>query len=447
MATDYKSQIAADVAALSGQKDNGALNAYLATTTFTPQQIAEVTGLKSGDLASAMNAARTDGGQGYFSANPTVADDYYNDNKGMTLAEYAVDHWRNNGSVAGQGIVDNGDGSFGLNELSPLNQTYVSQFNDDQLKGIAKTWMEGKGDVMNLAGQMEKYGVGKEDVAYALSKYGNDYRTYDGARVDDSWQVDNLISAHRGQDFGGSTKDTAAFRELSPQEMQAVEWIRGTQLNGSYGGHGANIPGAISADSAQAGSKGYVTQREAEHAASMVRNANFWRGLDPTHSEAFEDPNFRQNLAAAANDSKARLRAGYDAGEGKVSPFAIGGSAAGSVNAPGVGWKGSKPGLGQESTFMAPKQRSAATSAPTTAATTTPGAPAAPAPAPAKPFDGTVPTERLAEARRYGLDLNQLTQQELATFVNSGWSGLSQSRQAEWNKQAANRPANPNLMS
>lgn len=444
MATSYKDQIKADYDRLQAANDPNALNAYLASTTFTPQQISEVTGYKASDLSSAMNAARTEGGQGYFSANPTVADDYFQNSKGMTPTEYAVDHWRNSGSKAGQGIVDNGDGTFGLNELAPLNNTYVSQFNDDQLRGIAKTYMENTTKPMFLVDQMREFGVGKEDVAYALSKYGQEYAR-NGDRVPDSWQVDNLISAHAGEEFGGSTKDTAAFRQLTPQEMEAVQWVRGMNMMNATG---ANLPGKILADSIEGMSKGYVTQREAEHASSMVRNANFWRGLDSTYSEPFEDPNWRQKLVDSVNENRAGLRNYYDANEGKVSPFAIGGSAAGSVNAPGAGWKDSMPGLGQQAYFMAPKQGAVSPSTPSAAPS--PGAaprpPTAPAPAPAKPFDGTVPTERLAEARRYGLDLNQLTQQELATFVNSGWAGLSQSRQAEWNKQAANRPANPNLM-
>ena len=57
MSLSYQEQIQADLAGLPAG-DQNALNQYLATTTFTPQQLAEVSGYNLSDVSSAIAAAQ-----------------------------------------------------------------------------------------------------------------------------------------------------------------------------------------------------------------------------------------------------------------------------------------------------------------------------------------------------------------------------------------------------
>ncbi len=65
------------------------------------------------------------------------------------------------------------------------------------------------------------------------------------------------------------------------------------------------------------------------------------------------------------------------------------------------------------------------------------------APRPVDSGGQTVSTERLAEARRAGIDLNALLPAELAAFIQGGAPALQKLR---WDSEAASRGTNPNLV-
>lgn len=55
-------------------------------------------------------------------------------------------------------------------------------------------------------------------------------------------------------------------------------------------------------------------------------------------------------------------------------------------------------------------------------------------------------TQRLAEARRAGLDLNTLAFDELDAFASGGLAGLTRYRAGIWDEEAEKRPAQPNVL-
>lgn len=461
---DYTQQIKADLAKLNGATDAD-LNSYLSSTKFTPEQLAEVSGYNASDIAARMNQVQ--GGasgqtaaqvKNYLKENPQLAKDYYSyayANKGYTLDEYAIKDWLDKGAPEGYNIGLQADGKYGFNPLDA--GTFKTQFSDEQQRGIAKTYYDifrkdtgkwagdGLPEVVRL---MDQYGVNNEELVAALSKYGAEFNG-GSAWLPRTDLADEIVARAKemgyGDNFGGgSARDMRAIRELSPEEQNMLEFSRMMDMQGAYGQSPGNIPGAILADARSSRlSQNYVTQADLVRAQEMLKSHAYYQKQNGEYSDARYDPNWRQDLMQKSAGEKARTAGQIRSGEGKVSPFVSGPQTG--PNAPGKSVEELAPGLMVNGIRPNSTTTTRTTSTPTTPTTT--AKPNAPAPAPAKPFDGIVPTERLAEARRYGLDLNQLTQQELATFVNSGWAGLSQSRQAEWNKQAANRPANPNLMS
>ena len=429
---DSTQKIQADLARLNGGTEAD-LNAYLATTNYTPEQLAQVSGYNASDIAARMSQAYGGGSQGvrsYLQANPQVAKDYYGfgySDKGYTLDEYAMQDWAKNGAKDGFGLSVNPQGF--VQAAAPTSGLYETKFSEDQQKSIAQAYMKEMANTKDgpeaIRQAMQQYGVSPDDLAYAVSQYGKDFKTYGDQEVHQSYQIKNL--------FGGS-RDQALFSAPTAEEQRAMDVHRAVTGAGKYNGSRNNVPGAILADMANSRATSGYTQEELEQARQNMRSGNYYfQAADGSYVNLLEDPNWQQTVQQKVAAEKAYTANQIRSGEGKVSPFVAGPQTG--KNAPGGSIQDLAPGLTSNGI------RATGTTAPAPSAAPAPG----PAPAP-KPFNGIVPTERLAEARRYGLDLNSLSQQELATFVNNGWAGLNQSRTAAWNQEAAARPANPNLM-
>lgn len=403
-------------------------------------------------------AANNPGLNSYVRDNPQLAKDYNQGlvagTKGYTFEEYAVLDWLSKGAKEGQGISLQKNGTYGFD--APKEDAFKSQFSEDQQKNIAqfyvdKTRGEGAsyGGPRAILGAMAEYGVSRQELTNAVSKYGLEsipehsrpQGSYHGAF--DTKYIDDLIDRtakgvglHEG--FGGpNASRTKASRELTPEEQNMLDFSRALDAKGMYGRNLGNVPGAIIADSYNGrGTGAYTTQDDLNRARSLLESNAIYQRKDGTYSDARYDSGWRQDLAEVTAAEKARWRGLFDQGAGKVSPFVSGPQSG--KNAPGKSAAELAPGLtvnGIRPGMAIPGASNTGQAVPAAVRTASTGS------------GGSVPTERLAEARRYGLDLNSLSQQELATFVNNGWAGLNQSRTAAWNQEAAARPANPNLMS
>lgn len=356
-AVDYRTQIQADLARLGGGNQSD-LNTYLATTGYTPEQLAEVSGYNMADITSAIGGAKSaygqtaaaggQGAKGYLESNPDVVSSYYssgNADNGMTLQEYAINHWQQSGAKEGQGISKNADGSYGMD--APAMTLYETKYNDDQLRAIAESYMTEMANTKDGPGRIQQaakeHGISTDDIAYAVSKYGNEYKTYEDQQVPESWRIANML--------GGGTKNLQAFREPTAKEAETIEFLRALRQQGNYAGN-PNSLGKLNIDSAQSSGVGHITQAELEEAAQYVRSGgsglNFV-GANGQWRNMAETPNWRQELGAATDQSKAMWRQRFDDAKGKVSPFAAGGTEVGAKNYPGKGWQSLLPGLGMSS--------------------------------------------------------------------------------------------------
>lgn len=364
-AVDYRTQIQADLARAGTDAD---LNAYLASTQFTPEQFAEVSGYNVADISNRMSQARGGSGQGtqsYLQANPSLATEYYKggwQDQGYTLEEYAMQDWQKNGAKPGFGFSANEQGY--LQSAAPEVKLYQSKLGDDQLQGIAQFFMremantnEGPGKVSQA---MQQYGVSPDDLAYAVSKYGDQYKAYDSQDVHKAYMIKNL--------FGGS-KDQALLREPTPEERKAMDIRRAVLGAGKYSGSRSNVPGEMLAEAYANGSSTNYTQNELDMATANS-SWNYQRA-DGSYVDLLKDPNWKQTIQDKVDSEKARWAGMVRQSEGKVSPFAVGGSAVGEKNAPGKGVNELAPGLnarGVRSAASSPQGAAQPGQAPNTAA-------------------------------------------------------------------------------
>lgn len=411
---DYRTQIQADLSRLEGAGSDADLRAYLASTKFTPEQLAEVSGYNASDIASRMGQLQgTGGAKGYLQENPQVAKDYYGygySDKGYTLDEYAKQDWQKSGAKPGFGFSADEQGY--LQSAAPETRMYQSKMGDDQLQSIAQFYMremsntnEGMGKV-NQA--MQQYGVSPDDLAYAVSKYGDQYKTYDDQQVPQAYMVKNM--------FGAGSKDQALFKEPTEAERKAMDIRRAVNGAGKYSGSRSSVPGEFMAEAATSSNSPYYTQNEMDMANGVGGSWNYQRA-DGSYVDLMKDPNWQQTIQDKVASEKASWQERIQQSEGKVSPFAAGGTAVGAKNAPGKGVNELAPGLavrGVRST--APVPQGSSQSGQTSATAARPGG---------------VQSQAVAAAKEQALQPTAVTRTQIPSSVNQNDFGVNQKYAAE----------------
>ena len=269
---DVDAQIKADLARLSASGNQSELDQWLATSRYTPEQMAAASGYNLADVNAAISGARSR----YTPPQDTT--------------------------VAGPG-----PSIGGAQMLSPgtVDQGYSRDYTPEQRLGINKAWLDyGLQDPQKFMGMMTQYGVNVDDVALSFGMNRDDLAKY-------------LLKVGADPTFGGIDKnwDRAAQDQYLRWQEQQNNPLFHDRFGDMWRAEGITDPGANNLLRAQAQRAIDISQRRFDDRSQ--------RGLAADKYELMPwlDPDWERKLATKrAEDAEyARMAAARDRAAGLVT--------------------------------------------------------------------------------------------------------------------------------